>query len=98
MSSPAPQLQRFSDEMRSTEILQYMVILYQVAKSRDVNELNRYLKYVSKVISPEDFNNLVRRVVRMMGTDQCGDSLCSDWLMTSLYELYSAYGTEPTPH
>lgn len=94
MSSPTPQLQRFSDEMKSTEILQYMVILYRITKNRDVNELNRYLKYVSKVISPEDFNNLVRRVVRMMGPDQCGGSLCSDWLMTSLYELYKSYGTE----
>lgn len=75
-----------------------MVILYEVVKNQDINELNRYLKYVSKVISPEDFNNLVRRVVRMMGPDQCGGLLCSDWLMTSLYELYSAYGTESTPH
>jgi hypothetical protein len=48
MSSPTPQLQRFSDEMKSIEILQYMVILYEVTKSRDVNELNRYLKYSLK--------------------------------------------------
>ena len=94
MSSPTPQLQKFSGEMKSLEILQYMVILYQITKSKEINELSRYLKYVSKVISPEDFNNLVRRVVRMMGHDQCGNTLCSDWLMTSLYELYKAYGTD----
>lgn len=94
MPSPSPPLQRFSDELEQTELLQYMVILYRITKDREITELNRYLKYVSKVISPEDFNNLVRRVVRMMGQDRCGGDLCSDWLMTSLYELYKAYGTE----
>jgi hypothetical protein len=95
VSSPAPPLQKFSDELESIELLRYMVILYRVAKNGEVGELSRYLKHVSRVISPEDFNNLVRRVVRMMGTDRCGESLCSDWLMTSLYELYKEYGTDP---
>jgi hypothetical protein len=57
-------------------------------------ELNRLVRTISKVIGPEDFNKLVRRVIRMMGDTKCGEDLCSDWLMTQLYELYSAFGTE----
>jgi hypothetical protein len=99
VSSPAPPLQKFSDELESNELLKYMVVLYKIVKNGEVSELSRYLKFVSKVISPEDFNILVRRVTRMMGTDRCRRDLCSDWLMTSLYELYRSYGTEPvTPH
>lgn len=29
----------------------------------------------------------------MMGDSKCGKDLCSDWLMTNLYELYKAFGT-----
>lgn len=72
-----------------------MLILYQITLDKEATELSRYLKHVSKVISPDDFNNLVRRVVRMMSYEKCGESLCSDWLMTNLYELYNSYGTEP---
>jgi hypothetical protein len=71
-----------------------MVILYSITLSRDVMELNRLVRMISKVIGPEDFNKLVRRVIRMMGDTKCGEDLCSDWLMTQLYELYSAFGTE----
>ena len=93
--STAPPLQRFSDELEPIELLKYMTILYRIAMDREVSELSRYLKFVSKVISPEDFNILVRRVTRMMGTAKCGPDLCSDWLMASLYDLYKAYGTDP---
>jgi hypothetical protein len=84
-----PQLQRFSDEMKVEEILQYMVILHAIARAEDVSELNRYVKFVARVMSPDDFNKLIRRVTRMMG-----DNPCSDWLMTNLYELYKVYGTK----
>jgi hypothetical protein len=94
MSSPQPHLQKFTGELKSDELIQFMVILYSITLSRDVMELNRLVRMISKVIGPEDFNKLVRRVIRMMGDTKCGEDLCSDWLMTQLYELYSAFGTE----
>lgn len=95
MSLPQPHLQKFTEELKSDELIQFMLILYDIALSSDVLELNRFVKMISKVIGPEDFNKLVRRVIRMMGETKCGQDLCSDWLMTQLYELYSAFGTEP---
>jgi len=94
MSSPQPHLQKFTEELKSDELIQFMVILYSITLSRDVMELNRLVRMISKVIGPDDFNKLVRRVIRMMGDTKCGEDLCSDWLMTQLYELYSAFGTE----
>lgn len=30
-----------------------------------------------------------------MNDAKCGDELCSDWIMTNLYELYNALGVSP---
>lgn len=70
-----------------------MVILYEICLNRSVVELNRFVSAVAKIIGPEDFNKLLRRMIRMMGNTKCGDDLCSDWLMTKLYELYQAIGS-----
>lgn len=51
-------------------------------------ELSRFVGLMAKVMGPEDFNKMLRRVTRMMGENEC-----SDWLLTNLYELYIAYGT-----
>lgn len=69
-----------------------MVVLYTISKKRDVFELSRFVKLSSETIGPEDFNLLLRAVVKMMGNAKCGPELCSDWLMTGLYELYTAFG------
>ena len=93
MTATQPPLQKFSNELTPKEILGYMLILYQISLNRNISELNRFLKLVSSVVSPDDFNKLLRRVIRMMGDAKCGKDLCSDWLMTNLYELYKAFGT-----
>jgi hypothetical protein len=87
---------RFTKDATHDELLSLMIILYSIALSQDVVELNRFVVVTSKIIGPEDFNKLLRRVMRMMGTNKCGgDTSCSDWLMTKLYELYEALGTDP---
>jgi len=69
-----------------------MFVLYQVSKSRSFIELSRFVNLSAEVIGPNDFNLLLRGVIRMMGNSKCGQELCSDWLMTNLYELYKALG------
>lgn len=69
-----------------------MMILYEIAKRRDFVELSRFVKLTSSVIGPNDFNLMLRTLIRMMGNGKCGDELCSDWIMTQLYELYKAIG------
>ena len=83
---------RFTPENESSELLQYMLIMFQISKNRDFMELSRFIKLSSTTMGPEDFNLLLRSVVRMMGNSKCGPELCSDWLMTNLYELYKAFG------
>lgn len=83
---------RFSDEYEPRELIQYMAVLYEVARRRDCFELSRFVKLSATEMGPEDFNLLLRSVVRMMGNTKCGPELCSDWLMTNLYELYTAFG------
>jgi len=83
---------RFTPENEPSELLQYMLILFQISKNRDFMELSRFMKLTSTTMGPEDFNLLLRSVVRMMGNSKCGPELCSDWLMTNLYELYKAFG------
>jgi hypothetical protein len=69
-----------------------MVVLYEIARRRDFFELSRFVKLSAEVIGPEDFNLLLRAVIKIMGNAKCGPDLCSDWLMTNLYELYTAFG------
>jgi hypothetical protein len=83
---------RFTPENEPSELLQYMLIMFQISKNRDFMELSRFMKLTSTIMGPEDFNLLLRSVVRMMGSSKCGPELCSDWLMTNLYELYKAFG------
>jgi hypothetical protein len=88
---------KFSDEVTSDELLSLMVILYRICLDRDIVNLNRFVVVSSKIMGVEDFNKLLRTVVRMLGGSKCGDSLCSDWVMTKLYEIYTSYGANPAP-
>jgi len=70
-----------------------MVILCSISTGQNVVELNRFVVAASRLIGPEDFNHLLRRTVKMMGDSKCGDILCSDWLMTKLFDLYNTLGS-----
>jgi hypothetical protein len=89
MQKPQPLLKNFSDDLDPKELLRYMIILYQISLDQDPFELSRFVGFMSKIICPDDFNKMVRRVTRMMNEDTC-----SDWLLTNLYELYLAYGVD----
>lgn len=86
-------LNKFTRDATPQELLELMIILHQISLRQDVFQLNRFLTMSAKIIGPEDFNRLLRRVIRMMGHSKCGQDLCSDWLMTNLYQLYSVIGT-----
>lgn len=86
---------KFSEELDPKEVLGLMMILYQISKQRDFVELGRFVRYSAEIIGPSDFNQMLRSLIRMMGNTKCGDELCSDWLMTQLYELYTAIGADP---
>jgi hypothetical protein len=86
---------RFSSELKPKEILNLMLILYEIASTRDFVELGRFVHFSSEIIGPSDFNLLLRSLVKMMNGSKCGDELCSDWIMTNLYELYTALGVSP---
>lgn len=94
MKAPKPLPVRFSEELEPKELVQFMFILYEIAKARDFMELSRFVKLVAEVIGPADFNLLLRSTVKLMGSHRCGRDMCSDWLMTQLYELYQAFGSE----
>jgi len=89
---PEPHLKHFSNEIDTRDVLKYMVILYEISLNRDHEELKRFVKLISLVIDPEDFNKLLRRTIRMMGNSKCGRDLCSDWIMTKLYDQYTSAG------
>lgn len=69
-----------------------MVILCTISKNQNIVELNRFVVVVSRLIGPDDFNQLLRRTVKMMGDRKCGDLQCSDWIMTKLFDLYNSLG------
>jgi hypothetical protein len=85
------QLNKFSKELNHKELLEFMIIIFHICRKEDITELKRFLNVVSGTIGPEDFNKLLRRVMKMMGSEKCGKDLCSDWLMTKLYELYKSF-------
>lgn len=87
-------IQKFSNDASSEEFLKMAVVLYTICLRTDIAELNRFVVSTSKVIGADDFNKLVRRVSKMLGDKKSGDneSLCSDWLVESLYELYRSIG------
>lgn len=87
-------LHKFSNDASGEELLQLAVILYDISLKSDIVELNRFVIATAKVIGPEDFNRLTRRVSRMLGEykNEKTGMLCSDWLMNSLYELYKSMG------
>jgi len=84
---------KFSEELDPGELLGLMMVLYEIARKRDFIELSRFVRFSAELIGPSDFNQMLRSLVRMMGNTKCGHELCSDWLMTQLYELYTALGT-----
>jgi hypothetical protein len=85
---------KFSNDASGEELLQLGVILYAVCLSSDITELNRFVVATAKVIGPDDFNSLTRRVCKMLEGNYTTDGKipCSDWLMNSLYELYRSIG------
>jgi hypothetical protein len=87
-------MHKFSNDASGEELLQLAVILYSVCLKSDIVELSRFIAATSKVIGPEDFNRLTRRVCKMLGNSQNEENkmLCSEWLMNSLYELYKSMG------
>lgn len=86
---------KFSEELDPKELLGLMLILYEIARKRDFMELSRFVHFSAELIGPSDFNQMLRSLIRMMGNTKCGHELCSDWIMTQLYELYTAIGTDP---
>lgn len=89
---PEPHLKHFSDEIDAVDVLKYMMVLYEISLNRDQEELKRFVKLISLAIDPEDFNKLLRRTIRMMGNSKCSRDLCSDWIMTKLYDQYTSVG------
>jgi hypothetical protein len=87
-----PQQTKFSDEATGDELLSLMMILYSISLKRDIIQLNRFITIVAKIIGPDDFNRMLRTVIKLMGEKKCGDMSCSDWLMTKLYEIYTSHG------
>lgn len=92
--SRAQPVQKFSDDASPGELLAMGVILYSISMRGDITELNRFVIASSKFIESEDFSNLVKRVSKMLGNNVMKDknTLCSDWLLTSLFELYKSTG------
>lgn len=68
-----------------------MLIAFQISKDEDFPSLHRFVAVCAKEMGPEDFNKLLRRTIKFMGDEKCGDDLCSDWLMGKLYELYESF-------
>jgi hypothetical protein len=87
-------LYKFSNDASGDELLQLAVILYLICLSSNIVELSRFVTATAKIIGPDDFNSLMRRVCKMLEGNYTGDGKipCSDWLMTSLYELYRSIG------
>jgi hypothetical protein len=85
------QFNKFSKDLDQKELLSFMVVIFEICKKEDFASLHRFVNVVASSIGPEDFNKLLRRVMKMMGNEKCGKDLCSDWLMTKLYELYKSF-------
>jgi hypothetical protein len=79
---------KFSDEVTTGELLSLMVILYRISLDKDIVALNRFVATCSRMMGPDDFNKLLRAVIKMVGNDVSS----SDWVMTKLYEIYTSYG------
>lgn len=87
-----PSLQKFSKDATTQELLQLVVILYKICTDEDIVALNRFVTVTARIIGEEDFSKLLRRTVKMMGEQKCGEVLCSDWVMTKLFDLYKVLG------
>lgn len=86
------QIQKFSDDASPAELLAMGIVLYSIAAKGDITELNRFVIASAKIIESEDFSKLVKRVCKMLGEREVNGVLRSDWLLTSLYELYRSTG------
>lgn len=87
-----PLVQKFSDDATPAELLAMGIVLYSIAAKGDITELNRFVVASAKVIESEDFGKLVKRVSKMLGDRSTNGTLCSDWLLTSLFDLYRSTG------
>lgn len=69
------------------------ILLYSISVNENLVQLNKFVTVTSRIIGPDDFNKLIRQVVKLMGDRRCGQQQCSDWLMTKLFDLYKVLGS-----
>lgn len=74
--------------MTDSEHLNLILILCSICLNEDVSELKLFVKVCSRHVDTEDFNKLLRKVMKILEVKRCGSVSCPDWLMNELFKLY----------
>ena len=74
--------------MTSSDHLKLIFILCSICLKQDTEELRRFIKINALHVDTNDFNKILRKVIKLLEPKRCGDTACPDWLMNELFKLY----------
>ena len=72
------------DELR----LKLILILCSISVEQDRGKLKEFIKVCSHFVTDSDFNKIMRKSLKILEHQSCGQVSCPDWLMNNLFELY----------
>lgn len=74
--------------MNSSDHLKLIFILCSICLRQDTLELKSFIRVNSLHVDTNDFNKILRKVIKLLEFKKCGDTACPDWLMNELFKLY----------
>ncbi len=75
-----------TDELR----LKLILILCSISVSQDNVKLKEFVKICSRYVTDSDFNKIMRKSLKILELQRCGQVSCPDWLMNNLFDLYKS--------
>ena len=74
--------------MSDSDKLTLIFILCSIGMNQDTSELKSFIKVCSRHVDTNDFNKVLRKVMKILEFKRCGCQSCPDWLMNELFVLY----------
>jgi len=68
--------------------LKLILILCSITVNQDHAQLKEFIKICSHYVTDSDFNKIMRKSLKILELQRCGQTSCPDWLMNHLFELY----------
>lgn len=74
--------------IKDNERLNLIFILCSICQKQDRLSLHKYVYVVSRNLETEDFDNILRKVMKIMEKVTINNVSGQDWLMNELFSIY----------